>query len=87
MMAPTQKAQSPVAAGQSADETTNTEIVGQQPQLAKRETTLIAHFALAGHSVHRLADGGFLVCRFGHARHCPDLAALAGFARQTGVVK
>lgn len=59
---------------------------GVRDELHNREITLIAHFALAGHSVHRLADGGFLVCRFGHARHCPDLAALAGFARQTGVV-
>lgn len=87
MTAPAQKAQSPVAAGQSADQSTQTPIFVEEHTTRKREASLIAHFALAGHSVHRLADGGFLVCRFGHARHCPDLAALAGFARQTGVVR
>lgn len=86
-MSAAQKAQSPVAAGQSANETANVQIVGQQPEIAKRETTLIAQFALAGHAVHRMAEGGFLVCRHGYVKHCPDLAALAGFAKQTGVTR
>lgn len=50
----------------------------------KTLATLKAKFALAGHSVHTLADGGFLVCRWG-VRHVPDLHALAAFARQIGV--
>ena len=86
MSAP-QKAQSSGATEQSANQTTDALIIGQPESIAKRETTLIAHFALAGHSVHRLADGGFLVTKWGQSRHCPDLHALAGFARQTGVTR
>ncbi len=82
-----QKAQSPGGAEQSANETADAQIVGQQPEIAKRETTLIAQFALAGHAVHSLADGGYLVTKWGQARHCPDLHALVGFARQTGVTR
>ena len=81
------KAQSPGGAGQSANEKTDRAIVGQQPEIAKRETTLIAQFALAGHAVHRMAEGGFLVCRHGYVKHCPDLAALESFAKQTGVMR
>lgn len=86
-MSSLQKAQSPGGAGQSANETADRAIVGQQSEIAKRETTLIAQFALAGHAVHHMAEGGFLVCRHGYVKHCPDLSALAGFAKQTGVVK
>jgi hypothetical protein len=82
-----QKANNPVGAGLDANETADTPILGQQPEIAKRETTLIAQFALAGHAVHRMAEGGFLVCRHGYVKHCPDLAALAGFAKQTGVTR
>ena len=77
----TQKAQSPAATGLSADENTSTEIVGQ-----KRETTLIARFALKGAAVHRLADGGFIVAQWGLSRHCVDFASLVAFARQMGVM-
>lgn len=70
---------------QPRQETAHTAIVGEHPETGKRENTLVAQFALRGHAVHRLADGGFLVCRHGFVKHCPDLAALAGFARQTGV--
>jgi hypothetical protein len=54
---------------------------------AKQATTLSAQFAIAGHSVHRLADGGFIVCKHGYAKHCPDIDALAAFAKQTGVTR
>ena len=64
----TQKAQSPAATGLSAYENTSTDIVSP-----KRETTLLARFAMKGAAVHRLADGGFI-------------AALVGFARQMGVI-
>ena len=50
----------------------------------KSATTLIAKFALAGHQVHRL-ESGFLVCRWGQTRHCPDLDALINFGRVLGV--
>ena len=77
----TQKAQSPAATGLSAYENTSTGIVSP-----KRETTLIARFAIKGAAVHRLADGGFIVAQWGLTRHCADFAALVGFARQMGVI-
>lgn len=80
-MQTTQKAQSPAATGLSANENTNTEILDP-----KRETTLMARFAMKGAAVHRLADGGFIVAQWGMTRHCADFAALVGFARQMGVM-
>lgn len=80
-MQTTQKAQSPAATGLSANENTNTEILDP-----KRETTLIARFAMKGAAVHRLADGGFLVAQWGLSRHCVDFASLMAFARQMGVI-
>lgn len=77
----TQKAQSPAATGLSAYENTSTDILGQ-----KRETTLMARFALKGAAVHRLADGGFIVAQWGLSRHCVDFASLMAFARQMGVM-
>ena len=77
----TQKAQSPAATGLSANENTNVEILDP-----KRETTLIARFALKGAAVHRLADGGFIVAQWGLSRHCVDFASLMAFARQMGVM-
>ena len=77
----TQKAQSPAATGLSADENTSTDIVS-----LKRETTLIARFAMKGAAVHRLADGGFIVAQWGLSRHCVDFASLMAFARQMGVI-
>lgn len=81
MIGTTHKAQSPVAAGLSAYENTSTGIVSP-----KRETTLMARFAMKGAAVHRLADGGFIVAQWGLTRHCADFAALVGFARQMGVI-
>ena len=77
----TQKAQSPAATGLSANENTNPEILDP-----KRETSLIARFALKGAAVHRLADGGFIVAQWGLSRHCVDFASLMAFARQMGVM-
>ena len=81
MIGTTQKAQSPAATGLSANENTHTEILDP-----KRETTLIARFAMKGAAVHRLADGGFLVAQWGLSRHCVDFASLMAFARQMGVI-
>ena len=86
-MSSPQKAQSPGGAGQCANEIADGRIVGQDPEIAKRETTLIAHFALGGHAVHRLPDGGYLVSRWGQSCYCPDLNALANFAKQMGVTR
>lgn len=87
MSAAQEKAAVGVSSTPAADQKADAQIVGQQPEIAKLETTLIAQFALAGHAVHRMAEGGFLVCRHGYVKHCPDLAALAGFAKQTGVTR
>ena len=77
----THKAQSPAATGLSAYENTSTNILDQ-----KRETTLMARFAMKGAAVHRLADGGFIVAQWGLSRHCVDFASLMAFARQMGVM-
>ena len=84
------KRETPLAGGvtQVPNQITDAAIVAPLDECGnagKREATLMAQFALAGHAVHRLADGGFLVCRHGYVKHCPDLAALSGFARQSGV--
>ena len=81
MIYTTQKAQSPAATGLSANENTSTSILDQ-----KRETTLMARFAMKGAAVHRLADGGFIVAQWGLSRHCVDFASLMAFARQMGVM-
>ena len=52
----------------------------------KRLTSVIASMALAGHQVHRLEDG-YLVCRWGMTKVCPDFSSLVGFARQIGVTQ
>jgi hypothetical protein len=85
-MSAAQKAQSPVAAGQSANETTDAMIVAQSLEERKREATLRAKFALRGHAVHRTVEGGYLVCRHGLVKHCPDLDSLEGFARTVGAL-
>jgi hypothetical protein len=70
----------------SAEETTESNaIVAQAADDCKALANLRASYALAGHSVHLLADGGFLVCKFNLAKHCPDLRALAAFAKVVGV--
>lgn len=53
----------------------------------KAEATLMAQLALAGHAVHRAADGGYLACRMGYIKFCRDLAELEKFARLVGAVK
>ena len=45
-----------------------------------------ARFAMKGAAVHRLADGGYIVCQWGLSRAIPDLPALAAFGRMMGVI-
>jgi hypothetical protein len=45
----------------------------------------IAHLAIAGHVVHKLARGGYMVCKYGYTHHASDFAALQRFARRLGV--
>lgn len=64
-------------------------VFGGDRSIAQDKTlaTLVAAFALQGHSVHELAEGGFLVTRWGMARACPSLDALQVFARQVGALR
>jgi hypothetical protein len=83
-----QKSESPMAVGQFAAETFEYgDIVALADARGKAVATLRAQLALAGHAVHELAGGGFLVIATrwaGMCRECPDVAALAAFARQLG---
>lgn len=80
-----QKSESPVAAGQFAYQDADVgAIVARRELDEKVVNTLIARFALMGHTVHRLADGGFLVERWGLTRHCADVTALRAFLVQIG---
>lgn len=55
--------------------------------LTKKVDTLVAKFALSGHQVHQLADGGFVVLRrWCGARMCPDYASLVALGRVVGVL-
>lgn len=83
-MSALQKAQSPVGAGQCANQKADNAIVGQPLEQRKRDVTLMARFALRGHAVHRVVDG-YLVCRHGYVKHCADLDSLEAFADQVGV--
>jgi hypothetical protein len=60
--------------------------VEQSPN-GKAIATQIAHLALAGHTVHQLADGGYLVSKYSYTHHANDFAALQDFARKLGVNK
>jgi hypothetical protein len=54
---------------------------------SKALATLTAQLAIAGHAVHGLDGGGYLVVATKWAGMCkqvPDLRALAAFARQIG---
>ena len=53
----------------------------------KAIVTQIAELALAGHAVHELRGGDFLVCKYGYTHHAQDLEALQAFARRLGVSK
>lgn len=84
--------QTPGASPGSAEETTNTTIVPSfgDDRKEKDLRTLIAQMAMAGHSVHTLASGGFLVVATkwaGMCRECPTMHALVAFARQIGALK
>jgi hypothetical protein len=58
-----------------------------QQVLAKAVFTQIAELALAGHSVHELSGGAFLVTKYGLAKHCEDFEELQLFARKLGASK
>jgi hypothetical protein len=59
---------------------------GQAPD-GKTIATQIACLALAGHAVHQMTDGGYLVSKYGYTHHAKDFAALQSFARKLGVMQ
>ena len=54
-------------------------------QRSKAESTLIATLALAGHAVHELRCGDYLVCKYGYSYYAQDFEALHAFAVRLGV--
>lgn len=81
-MRPPQKAQSPVGAGQSAeDNTTDAAIFTDCDSECKRFDTLAARAALAGHHFQKLGSG-FLLSRWGHVRHFVDLDTAEAMLRR-----
>jgi hypothetical protein len=57
----------------------------EQAQDGKAIATQIACLALAGHAVHQLHDGGYLVSKYSYTHHAKDFAGLQAFARKLGV--
>jgi hypothetical protein len=57
----------------------------EQAQEGKAIATQIAHLTIAGHAVHQIAVGCFLVCKYGMTHRAEDFAALQAFARKLGV--
>ena len=53
----------------------------------KAIVTQIAKLASAGHAVHELRCGDFLVCQYGYSDYAQDFDALQAFARRLGVSK
>jgi hypothetical protein len=56
-----------------------------QQVLAKAVFTQIAELALAGHAVHELPGGAFMVTKYGLVKHCENFDELQVFARKLGV--
>jgi hypothetical protein len=50
-------------------------------------STQIAELAIAGHAVHQLIDGGYLVCKYGYTFYASAFEALQAFSRRLGVSK
>ena len=59
----------------------------EQAPTGKAIATLIATLALAGHAVHQLTDGSYLVSKYSYTHHAKDFAELQDFARKLGVTK
>ena len=53
----------------------------------KATFTQLTELALAGHAVHELRCGDFLVCKYGYSHYAQDFEALQAFARRLGVRK
>ena len=51
----------------------------------KTIATQVAQLEIQGDTVHRLKDGGFLVCKYRHTFHANDFSELQAFARRLGI--
>ena len=51
----------------------------------KAESKLIVQLALAGHTVHLLMDGSYLVCKYGYTHHAGDIEDFKAFTVRLGV--
>jgi hypothetical protein len=54
---------------------------------SKAEANLRAQLALAGHAVHALKDGSYVVSKYGYTHHASDLEGLQAFAVRLGVCR
>lgn len=79
------KSACPGGAGQDAEQNTNALNYPTGQQFSKAESNLRALLALAGHTVHLLEGGGYLVCKYGYTYEAKDFGALQSFAVRLGV--
>lgn len=81
-----QKAQSPVAAGQSAEHKNQVDILAAADAQSKHIATLRARLALAGFVVIDPFEGsGFIVGRWDRTKFCKTAEDLEVFCRRVGV--
>ncbi len=74
--------------GQEQDDSRDSQASGYGTQAdAERMAvaTMSAHAARAGCTLHELAGGGFLLCKWSLSRELPDLRAVAALLRRMGV--
>ena len=71
-------------AGFSGQGTADTRDCAQADADRKYFTTLAARAAMTGCTLHELACGGFLLCRWGMAKELPDLRAVAAMLGRMG---
>lgn len=55
------------------------QIVADLMDRDKRFSTLAAHLAFRGYSLHPLSCGGYLIARHDRSTYAPDLRGVAGF--------
>lgn len=84
-MSATLKSECPGGAGQVAEQNTNDLNYPTGQRHSKAESNLRALLALAGHAVHLLQGGGYLVCKYGYTYEAKDFGALQSFAMRLGV--
>ena len=73
------------AEGFKGQETEDPQDCAQHSPNRKRFTTLAAQAAIAGCTLHHLAGGAYLLCRWGMAKEVPDLPAVAALLAGMGV--